>query len=167
MAQFPGTASGPCFGLADSPWLTSFPLTTPPKLPLLCSLSSSVLFRHPTASLRSSSIRIISFLLRPRLPQGRMKLSQVPMQGIRSCLNSLDTVEPCYSSPSRCSKCCLRPSGRSRHSKYRTFRCSIVPPTRSATDASPASSRIHTHGSRRGLVVSLSPPPDFHRLPSH
>ena len=75
-----------------------------------------------------------------------------------------DTAGPACISPNRCLRCCLRPIRKPRHPEPSSFRCSIAPSIRTATDASPAPSREPAHGSRRNVVWlllrsgGLSPP---------
>ena len=91
----------------------------------------------------------ISFLPRPRHDcQGELKPSRVPAWGVRASLDSSDNAEPGRPSPWRSCRCCLRSMRKPRHSGSCNLRCSIIPATRTATDASCAPSRVNTHGSR-------------------
>ena len=127
-------------------------LQYPPERLPLCSLPSSVLCQHPTSSLRSpmSSDNVLPIATLAQVPT-----SQVPTLGLRACLSSFDTVEPGRPHRSgttrgqhRRQETCLRPLTQPQHSRKAYFRCSITPPTRTATDASLASSRMPAHGSR-------------------
>ena len=54
VSHFPGTASGVCFDLPNSPWLRPFPPAAPQSLSLPCSPLSQVVRPHPTSSSRAS-----------------------------------------------------------------------------------------------------------------
>ena len=145
----PGPVSGACFGFADSPWFRPFAPSTPQERVFRCSPTSQLLCPNPIASTRSSSIQIISFLPRPRHDcRGELKPSRVPARGVRASLDSSDNAEPGRPSPWRFCRYCLRPMRKPRHSGPYHFRCSIIPATRAAADASTAPSRVRPHGSR-------------------
>lgn len=151
VARFSVSVYGTCLGFADSLWLHPFPRSTPQEPASFCSPHSTVLWAHPTALPYSTSITeyLLSFSHLVNDLQGRAKPSQVPIQGVRTSLNSSDTAELVCTLPYRCNRCCLRPNGQSRHSERLDFRCSIIAAVRTATDTSLIPSRISAHGSRR------------------
>ena len=160
----PGTVSGACFGLADSPWFRPFPPSTPPEPRSLCSPPSTVIWPDPTASTRTSSIQAISSLPRPRHDsRGGLKPSQVPCMDVRACLGSRTPQSP-HALTKADARCCLRPLIRPRHSESSMFRRSIALPARTATDTSHGTSGRPAHGSRWRRFVTPFLPPDFHRL---
>ena len=66
-----------------------FPPSAPPGPRSLCSPPSAVLCPDPIASTRSSAIRNLSSLPRPRYDgRGGLKPSQVPCMDVRACLGS-------------------------------------------------------------------------------
>ena len=130
----------------------------------LCSPPSSVLWPDPIAPTRSSSIRTISSLPRPRYDdRGRIGALSGPLRG-RTCVPGfLDAAEP--TRPHESGRSVL-PSAADTASALRmtVFRRSIALPARAATDTSHDTSRCPAHGSRRRRLVTPFLPPDFHRL---
>ncbi len=132
----------------NSPWFHPFAPRTPQRVPPLCSPASSLLWVNPIASSLPSWVTAFSFPTRPRLSPGESKPSQVPTQDVRACLGSstprCPTV-PHLPGPAGVAFDRDHGLGTSGHCR---FRCSIAPPTRAATNASPTPSRVPTHGSR-------------------
>ena len=138
-------------------WWAEFPLVPPLRSTDSAESSPSLFARFSTTMGESdcflSPLMGYGFLLShkaPALAGGEQALPGPDTR--RTCvLGFLDTAVPDCPSPSRSSRCCLRPHPRPRHLRSRRFRCSIAPPTRAATDASPTPSRMPTHGSRRNV----------------
>ena len=87
----------------------------------LCSPPSTVLWPDPIAPTRSSSIRTLSSLPRPRYDgRGGLEPSQVPCMDVRACLGSQTPRSP-HALTKADARCCLRPLIEPRHSESSCF----------------------------------------------
>ena len=136
----------------DSRWSRALAPPAPQRLAPPCSPVSQLLCPCQTSSGRSSSAYgLAPSRCGPSRNRDNPKTSQVPAYDLRACIEFFDAVEPDQVSPYRPARCCLRPSTGSRLSKCDPLRRSIAPPSRTAADASPAPSRVPTHGLRRNV----------------
>ena len=151
VSRQPGSESGPYFGEPKFPLVP--PLRSTDSAESFPSLFARFITTMDESDCFLSPLMGYGFLLSHKAPAFAGGEQALPGPDTRrTCvLGFLDTAVPDCPSPSRSSRCCLRPRPRPRRFRSRRFRCSIAPPTRAATDASPTPSRVPTHGSRRNV----------------
>ena len=133
-----------------SPWPAPFSPQAPPKIALLCSSGSSIVWRGPTPPERA----------RPPCGFGPSQTGLFPLRAealqrspgsraccFSACAGSKTTQDRWLARVYREPSWCLPPSGESRHPKFCVFRSSIARPTDTPVYASSHISRCHPQDS--------------------
>jgi len=133
-----------------SPWPAPFSPQAPPKIALLCSSGSSILWRGPTPLERACLPCGFAPSQTGLAPLRAEALQRSP--GSRACCfsacaGSKTTQDRWLARVYREPSWCLPPSGESRHPKFCVFRSSIARPTDTPVYASSDISRCHPQDS--------------------